>query len=409
MGLAAAFFAPWAPSVFLLPALLLVFWAEGASRAPLAELDSLLHQVGQGRLAARLPRALNSATLEAIRVNMNSVLDQTETTFREILGAMAASSEQHHWRRLQTVGLHGTFKDVLEQMQVMLDQLSAAQESIAREALLSRIFLRSERGLSLAIEHVGSTLGEVGAKSQQSKTLAGDFARSASEMAEAANRMGDALGLARDSAASGEHALAELSDKARAIGRLTGQIDAIAKQTNLLALNAAIEAARAGEAGRGFAVVADEVRKLADQSLRASEEIAAAIQAISTSMERATHQIGDLSLAVSEARTTADTFGQKLTRSAGSAEQVGELAAIIGDGAQTMGNSMRLVALAQKTRADVTAILHGESLDISGLPAIEQEAIAVVQARTWVKGSAERDALVGIYDRLFTDIERQMH
>jgi methyl-accepting chemotaxis protein len=347
--------------------------------------------------------------LEAIRVNMNLVLDQTETAFREILGAMSASSENRPWRRLQTVGLHGTFKDVLGQIQSMLDQVSLAQESIAREALLSQIFLRSERGLSVAIDHVGSALHEVGENSQQSKSLAGDFACSASEMAEAATQMAGALGVAQDSAEGGVQALADLNAKAHAISELNGHIDAIAKQTNLLALNAAIEAARAGETGRGFAVVADEVRKLADQSLRAAEEIATAIRVIAVSMETATQQIGDLSHAVTGARSTADAFGQKLTISAGSAAQVGELATKIGNGAETMGESMRLVALAQKARADVTAILHGEALDIASLSELEQGAIAAVQSRKWVRGSADREALVAIYDRLFTDMERQMH
>lgn len=408
LGLGSAFFAPWAPALCLVPALILLFWPENQGGGELAEFDRLLQQIGEGKLTGRMPHALQSPTLETIRVNLNSVLDQTETSFREIIGAMSASSANCNWRRMQTTGLHGTFKDVLGQMQAILDKLTVAQESIAREALLSQIFLRSERGLSMAIDHVGKALQEVGDHAQRSRTLAGDFALSANDMADAANHMSGALGSAHQSAESGVQALADLNQKASAIGQLTGHIDAIAKQTNLLALNAAIEAARAGEAGRGFAVVADEVRKLADQSLRASEEIAAAIQAISGSMGQATRQIGDLSRSVSDARETAVVFGQKLTQSAVSADQVGQLSETIGEGAEAMSESMRLVALAQHARSDVTAILHGETIDMTNLPEIEQEALAAVQTRTWIKGSADREALVGIYDRLFSDIERQM-
>lgn len=89
----AAFIAPWVSAVLLVPALIIVSWPNQAAQAPLLELDRLLDQVGRGSLVERLPHELSAPTLEAIRVNLNSVLDQTETAFREILGAMSASSE----------------------------------------------------------------------------------------------------------------------------------------------------------------------------------------------------------------------------------------------------------------------------------------------------------------------------
>src|SRR5574343_187119 len=400
-----AFVTPWATLACLLPALLILFWPATAARAEMSKLDELLRQVGQGELVARLPQAMADPTLESIRVNMNSVLDQTETTFREILGAMQASSASRNWRRLQISGLHGTFRTVLEQMQSLLDKLEAAQESVAREALLSRIFLRSERGLSMAIEHVDKALLDVGERSDQAQKLAGDFGESATAMSNAAQRMSQALGGAQSAAESGVNALADLNAKAGTIHQLTGRIDDVGEQTNLLALNAAIEAARAGEAGRGFAVVADEVRKLADQAQRSAEEISAAILAIGVSMQSATQQIGDLKQSVSEARQTAHEFSGELANSAESAKQVCDLASTIGGGAHSMESSMRLVATAQRARADVTSILHGEEVNITSLSDMEQEAAKIARSRKWVKGSSDRDALVAIYDSLFANIE----
>ncbi|WP_434514786.1 methyl-accepting chemotaxis protein [Dechloromonas sp. ARDL1] len=403
-----AFVSAWVVIGAVVAALLLLLLPGSESRSDLAKVDELLRKVGSGQLVARLPHTLDDPMLEGIRVNLNSALDQTETAFREILGAMQASSSGNTARRLQLPGLHGTFRSVLEQMQSLLDHLEEAQESIAREALLSRIFLRSERGLSLAIEHVELALGEVGRNSRSSRTLAASFGESASGMSAAAQRMSEALGGAQQAAEGGVGALDDLNAKTADIQLLTTRIDGVAKQTNLLALNAAIEAARAGEAGRGFAVVADEVRKLADQAQHSAEEISAAIAAIMLSMQSATTQIGVLKASVSEARQTAFEFSNELADSASSADKVCELVTTIEAGASAMESSMGLVATAQRARADAASILHGQDVNITSLSEMEREAVKIARSRRWVKGSNDREALVAIYDRLFAGIESRM-
>ena len=92
--------------------------------------------------------------------------------------------------------------------------------------------------------------------------------------------------------------MTELNEHAQAINRIMGVISDIADQTNLLALNAAIEAARAGEAGRGFAVVADEVRKLAEKTMASTNDVGSAIKSIQEStaksldsMDKAVEQV----------------------------------------------------------------------------------------------------------------------
>jgi methyl-accepting chemotaxis protein len=408
LGAGLAFWTPWAALPALLLAMLALLIPE-SGRSSLQGLDDLLTRSREGELVGRLAHTVQDPTLESIRRNLNSVLDQTETAFREILGGMRAVSEGSSWRRLQGTGLHGTFKDVLAQVQVMIDQLNAAQESVARESLLSRIFLRSERGLSLAIERVGTSLTEVAGHSSESESLSNDYAQAAEHMSIAADDMSGALGKAMTAAESSSQALSHLSEKADTITSLTGHIDVIAKQTNLLALNAAIEAARAGEAGRGFAVVADEVRKLADQSQKAAEEIAAAIGAMTDAMKGVLGQMDELGTSMSGARTTAEEFRHRLAGSSESAGVVGKLASTIGEGVRTMEKSMQLVAFAQRARTDVTSILYGKDVATDNLSQLEQKALALAGSHTWVKGSEDREALIEIYDTLFANIEEQMN
>ena len=106
--------------------------------------------------------------------------------------------------------------------------------------------------------------------------------------------------------------LNDLSEKAVNIGRIMSVINDIADQTNLLALNAAIEAARAGEAGRGFAVVADEVRKLAEKTMHATKEVENAINQIQRSTKEAVHEMGETRKRVEQTTQMASHAGEVL-------------------------------------------------------------------------------------------------
>jgi methyl-accepting chemotaxis protein len=125
-----------------------------------------------------------------------------------------------------------------------------------------------------------------------------------------------------------------LGQQAESIGGVLTVISEIADQTNLLALNAAIEAARAGEAGRGFAVVADEVRKLAEKTMAATTEVGSSISAIQAATQNNTRRFVDAAEGIAQATSLAGTSGEALHEILALAGQTSQLIAGIATAAE---------------------------------------------------------------------------
>ncbi len=410
IGCIASIWLPIAPLVGSVIALvwLLVQVFVPRKNPEVVQLRELFEKVANGQLEQRLPETMKDPELNQLRIQINSALDQTETAFREILGTVQASSHGQYYRKLQVIGLNGTFRSVLEKIQVVLDEVRASQEIVDRESLLSRIFLRSERGMSSAMSTTNATLDNVNQQADAIADFSGSFSETAQSMVQASASMSDALMDAGQSAESSFGALTNLTEAAGEIQNRSSQIDDLAGQTNLLALNAAIEASRAGEAGRGFAVVADEVRNLADQSRNTAQEISTSIKTMMDTLTSMSTQFNTLRQSVDEARDTSSVFGETLRESATSARTVNEQANEISQLSHVMGDSMKLLRNAQMAREDVNSILNGKPIEIRNLSDIEQKAVDLAEQGRWAKDGSDREALIEIYDQVFSDIERQL-
>jgi methyl-accepting chemotaxis protein len=158
-----------------------------------------------------------------------------------------------------------------------------------------------------------------------------------------------------------------LDEAAKRIGDVVKLITAIAEQTNLLALNATIEAARAGEAGKGFAVVASEVKALAGQTAKATEEISAQITGMQqatvrsveaiASIQRTIHEVGEITATIAAAVTEQGAATQEIARSAEIASRrTAETASEVGRAGEATAGTRNNAAAVKAVADDLGAV-----------------------------------------------------
>jgi len=189
------------------------------------------------------------------------------------------------------------------------EELSAQVEQVSRGAEQQRTRVE---GTATAMTEMNSTVLEVAKNAGQASEQSEATKIKANDGAALVNRVVESINQVNKVATTLQTNMQELGTQAESIGGVMNVISDIADQTNLLALNAAIEAARAGEAGRGFAVVADEVRKLAEKTMSATQEVGANISAIQNSTRINIGEVNQAAKAVTEATELANTSGKAL-------------------------------------------------------------------------------------------------
>ena len=336
-------------------------------------LIAYITKIANGDMAASIAKASDQDQIHEwlvlLKNNINALVADTAALAKAAadgrVGTRAdATKHQGDYRRI-VEGVNQTLEAIVEPLKVTAQNASTlASSSEELTAVSQQMAGNAEETatqaniVSAASEQVSKNVSSVASASEQMQSSIREIAKNANESARVAK---NAVSVAH----STNETVKKLGESSQEIGNVIKVITSIAQQTNLLALNATIEAARAGEAGKGFAVVANEVKELAKQTAKATEEIGQKIEAIQGDTKGSVkaieeigtiiNQINDISnsiaSAVEEQTVTTNEIGRSVTEAA---KGVGDIAKNIGGVAVAAKNTTQGANDTQKASQELS-------------------------------------------------------